>query len=90
MKFVQCLRLCHLASFDWKFLKIGTLRAKDPRKNVSVFKEGGYTLALPTLPVIRVVLLYKTAGCTILSVQYCTYILYRMYIWLNQYFNNYK
>ena len=34
------------------------LRAKDPRKNVSVFQEGGSTPAPPTPPVIRVVLLH--------------------------------
>ena len=38
-----------MAPFDWKFLQIGTLRAKDPRKNVFVFQ----------MPVIRVVLLHK-------------------------------
>ena len=35
-KFLLSLRLGHLAPFDWKFLQIGTLRAKDLRKNVPV------------------------------------------------------
>ena len=38
--------------------KIGTLRAKDLRKNASIFLGGGSTLAPPTLLVIRVVLLH--------------------------------
>ena len=47
--------------FDWKFLLIGTLRAKDLRKNVFIFQVGGSTLAPPTPPVIRVVLLLTKA-----------------------------
>ena len=53
-KIIQSLRLRHLPSFDWKFIWIGTIRAKDLRKNVSVFQEGGST---PAPLVIRVVLL---------------------------------
>ena len=34
------------------------LRARDLRQNVSVFRGGGYTLAPPTPPVVRVVLLH--------------------------------
>ena len=54
--FIQSLWLRHLPPFDWKFLKIGTLRAKDLRKNVSVFQKGGSTSAppTPTRPAIRV------------------------------------
>ena len=48
--------LRHFAPFDWKFLQIGTLRAKDLRKNVSILQEGGFTPAPPTPLVIRVVL----------------------------------
>ena len=36
--FVQRLILRHLTPFDWKFLQIGTLRAKDLRKNYSNYK----------------------------------------------------
>ena len=50
--------LRHLTPFDWKFLQIGTLRAKDLRKNVSILQEGGLTPVSHTLLVIRVVLLH--------------------------------
>ena len=64
--FVLSLRLRYLAPFDWKILQIGTLRAKDLRKNVPVFQGGGSTPAPPTPPIIRVVLLQKRAVCSIL------------------------
>ena len=57
----QGLRLCHLTPFDWKFLRIGTLRAKDLRKNVLILLKGGFTPAPLTLLAIRVVLLQKQA-----------------------------
>ena len=60
-KFVQGLKLCHLTPFDWKFLRIGTLRAKDLRKNVLTLLKGGFTPAPLTLLGIRVVLLQKQA-----------------------------
>ena len=62
-KFVQRLKRGHLPPFDRKSLKIGELRAKDLRKNVTIFQEGGSTHALPTRLVIRVALLYKIAFC---------------------------
>ena len=52
------MRLRHVPPFDWKFLKIGTLRAKDLRKNILVVKKVGFILAKPRTPVIRVVLLH--------------------------------
>ena len=55
----RSLGLRHLPPFDWKFLKIGTLSAKDLGKNVSVFQEGEFTYTPPTSPVIMVVLLHK-------------------------------
>ena len=59
----KILRLRHLLPpFDWKFLQIGTLRAKDPRKNVLILQEGGFTPATLTLLVIRVVLLHTLYG----------------------------
>ena len=54
--FAQRLILRQLAPFDWKFPKIGTLRAKDLRKNVPILQERGFTPAPWTLLVIRVVL----------------------------------
>ena len=42
---------------DWKCLQIGTLRAKDIRKNVSILQKGGATHFPHTQPAIRVVLL---------------------------------
>ena len=48
--------------FDWKFLQIGILRAKDLRKNVPILQEGGFTPAPSTLLVIRVVLLHTFYG----------------------------
>ena len=57
--FLQRLILRQLAPFDWKFPKIGTLRAKDLRKNVPIFLEGGPTIGPPTTLVIRVVLHHK-------------------------------
>ena len=50
------------SSFYWKFLKIGILRVKDIRKNVSILLEGGSNPALHTLLVIRVVLLLALYG----------------------------
>ena len=46
----------HLTPFDWKFLQIGILRAKDLRKNLSILKQGGLTPVPTTQLVIRVVL----------------------------------
>ena len=57
----QSFRLRHLAPFDWKFLQIGTLRAKDLRKNVSILQKGGSTHFPHTQSVIRVVLLLTEA-----------------------------
>ena len=45
------------SSIYWKFLQIGTLRAKDLRKNVSILQNGGSAHFPHTQPVIRVVLL---------------------------------
>ena len=56
------MRLCHLTPFDWKFLRIGTLRAKDLRKNVPILQKGGFTPAPLTLLAIRVVLLHTLYG----------------------------
>ena len=39
--------------------QIGTLTAKDLRKNAFILQEGGSTHVLSTQPVIRVVLLHK-------------------------------
>ena len=50
-----------MTPFDWKFLRIGTLRAKDLRKNVPILQKGGFTPAPLTLLAIRVVLLQKQA-----------------------------
>ena len=60
-KIVQGLRLRHLTPFDWKCLQIGTLRAKDIRKNVFILQKGGSTHFPHTQPVIRVVLLLTEA-----------------------------
>ena len=57
----RSLRRGHLPLFDWKCLQIGTLRAKDLRKHVTIFQKGGSTHVPPTLLVIRVVLLHKRA-----------------------------
>ena len=54
---IQSLKISKLPSFEWKFLQIGTQRAKDPRKNVPILQEGEF--APPTPPLIRVVLLHK-------------------------------
>merc|ERR1712001_442186 len=58
----QSLIPCHLTPFDWKFLRIGTLRAKDLRKNVHILQKGGFTPAPLTLLAIRVVLLQALYG----------------------------
>ena len=58
----QSFRLRHLAPFDWKFLQIGTLRAKDLRKNVPILQKWGFIPAPLTLLAIRVVLLHKLIG----------------------------
>ena len=50
-----------MKSFN-KFLKIGTLRAKDLRKNVPILQERGFTPAPWTLLVIRIVLLQSLYG----------------------------
>ena len=57
----QSLRLRYLAPFDWKFLQIGTQRAKDIRKNVFILQKGGSTHFPHTQPDIRVVLLLTEA-----------------------------
>ena len=57
-KIVRSLRLRHLPPFDWKFLQIGILSAKDLRKNVPILHKGGLTPAPLTLLAIRVVLLH--------------------------------
>ena len=54
--------LCHLTPFDWKFLQIGILRAKDLRKNLSILQQGGLTPVPTTQLVIRVVLLLWSYG----------------------------
>ena len=64
MIFFQSFRLRHLAPFDWKFLQIGTQRAKDLRKNVSILQQGGLTTVPPTQPVVRLVLLHKQPDLT--------------------------
>ena len=48
-----------MTPFDWKFLQIGTLRAKDLRKNQSKLRKRGFTPAPLTLLAIRVVSLHK-------------------------------
>ena len=53
-----CLRDCHEASFDWKFLKIGSCSVRDLIKNVPVLQVGWLAPTPPTLSVIRVVLLH--------------------------------
>ena len=60
--FFRSLRLRHLPPFDWKFLQIGILRAKDLRKNVPILQKGGFTPAPLTLLAIRVVLLHELYG----------------------------
>ena len=62
--FAQGLKLCHLTPFDWKFLRIGTLRVRDLRKNVSILQKGGLTTVPPTQPVVRLVLLQKQGDRT--------------------------
>ena len=57
----QSFRLRHLAPFDWKFLQIGTQRAKDMRKNVFILQKEGSTHFPYTQPDIRVVLLLTEA-----------------------------
>ena len=52
------MRICHEAPFDWNFLKIGTLRANDLRKNVPIVQVGRSVPVPSTPPVIRVVLLH--------------------------------
>ena len=37
--FFRSLRLRHLPPFDWKFLQIDILRAKDQRKNVPILQN---------------------------------------------------
>ena len=60
--FFRSLRLRHLPPFDWKFLQIGILRAKDLRKNVPILQKGGFISAPLALLVIRVVLLQWLYG----------------------------
>ena len=69
----QIFRLRHLAPFDWKFLQIGTLRAKDLRKNEPILQEVGSTHVPLTQPVFRVVLLQKRASGQRLLSRYCRY-----------------
>ena len=61
-KIFRSLRLRHLPPFDWKFLEIGILRAKDLRKNVPILQKGGFIPASLTLLAIRVVLLHTLYG----------------------------
>ena len=68
---VQRLILRQLAPFDWKYLQIGTQRAKDLTKNVCIFLRGGFTPAPWTLLVIRVVLLQWLYELSILSFHKC-------------------
>ena len=70
-KFFRCLLLRHLTPFDWKFLQIGTHRAKDLRKIPSKLQNGELTPVPLTLLVIRVVLLLWSYGLSILSVHNC-------------------
>ena len=58
----QSFRLRHLAPFDWKFLQIGTLRAKDLRRNEPILQEVGSTHIPLIQSVFRVVLLQKRAN----------------------------
>ena len=85
-KIVQGLKLCHLTPFDWKFLRIGTLRAKDLRKNVLILQKGGFTPVPLTLLAIRVVLLQKQAivqrflSLTVCSISYWQFDIHNMYL----------
>ena len=56
-----CLRVCHPSLFDWNFFKIGSVGVKDLTKNVPVFQAGWPALDPPSLPVVRVVLLFTEA-----------------------------
>ena len=60
--FIRRLILRHLTLFDWKFLQIGTLRAKDLGKNLSKLQSGRLNPVPLTLLVIRVVLLLWSYG----------------------------
>ena len=62
-----------MTPFDWKFLQIGTLRAKDLRKNVSILQKRGLTTVPPTQPIVRLVLLHKQADRTKVFELNCTY-----------------
>ena len=65
--FIRRLILRHLTLFDWKFLQIGTLRAKDLRKNLSKLQSGRLNPVPLTLLVIRVVLLLWSYGLWIVQ-----------------------
>ena len=56
----QSLILRYLTPFDWKFLWIGIIRAKDLWKNVAILQKWGFSHVPYTSPVIRVVLLLKS------------------------------
>ena len=82
-KIFRSLRLRHLPPFDWKFLSIGILRAKDLRKNVLIFLGGGLTPAPLALLVIRVVLLQWLYG---VSNRFCP----QLYVYLKDRVNHLK
>ena len=70
----QSFRLRHLAPFDWKFLQIGTLRAKDLRRTEPILQEVGSTHIPPLIQsVFRVVLLQKRANVWTLMSTHCTF-----------------
>ena len=62
-----------MTPFDWKFLQIGILRAKDLWKNIAILQEGGSTHVPPTQPVIRVFLLHKQGDNVILYFLECMF-----------------
>ena len=76
------MRLRHLPSFDWKFLQIGILRAKDLGKNVPILQERRFTPAPWTLLVIRAVLLQSLYGV-------CNPVSHQLYfLWVSRGFNS--
>ena len=65
--------LRHFAPFDWKFLQIGTQRAKELRKNGLILQKGASPHFPHRQPVIRVVLLQKRSNALRLLQPHCTY-----------------
>ena len=61
------------APFNWKLLKLGSANVRDIRKNVLFLQVVGSTLAPPTPPVIRVVLLQTEGIIQRVFGLYCTY-----------------